>query len=104
MESFAVLEAATSRGVPATVIRAVSDPVEGELPFDFNRAFDSDGRVRPAAIARQLARRPAAIGGLLRLAKDSRRAAENLGEFLERYTRAAAEISAAKTLGNRIKQ
>jgi adenosylhomocysteine nucleosidase len=97
MESFAVLEAAAARGVPATAIRTVSDPVETELPVDFNRVLDASGRVRGAALAGELVRRPTAMGGLLRLAKESRRAAGILGEFLERYTRAAAETAAART-------
>lgn len=97
MESFAVLEAAASRGVPAAAIRAVSDPLEGELPLDFNRVFDSRGRVRGAALAGQIVRRPAAIPDLLRLARASRRAAAILADFLERYTRAAAEVVATRT-------
>jgi nucleoside phosphorylase len=97
MESFAVLEAAAARGVPAAAIRAVSDPVEGDMPVDFNRVFDRRGRLRGAALAGELARKPTAIAGLLRLARESRHAAEILGEFLERYTRAAAKLAAART-------
>ncbi len=89
MESFAVLEAAAARGIPAAAIRAVSDAVEGDLPLDFGRVFDARGRVRGRALAGQLVRKPAAIGGLVRLAGASRRAAKNLGEFLERYVGAA---------------
>lgn len=89
MESFAVLDAAAARGVPAAAIRAVSDAVDDELPLDFGLIFDAAGRVRGRAVAGQLVRKPAAIGGLMRLADASRRAARNLAEFLERYTRAA---------------
>jgi adenosylhomocysteine nucleosidase len=94
MESFAVVEAAAARGVPTAAIRAVSDPVEGDLPVDFNRVFDSRGRVCGAALAGALVRRPAAMAGLLRLAKESRRAAAILADFLEQYTRAAATAAA----------
>ncbi len=97
MESFAVLEAAAARGVPAAAIRAVSDPVEAELPLDFNRVFDARGRVRGVALAGALARRPAALAGLVRLGRETRRAAAILAEFLERYTRSAAEVAAART-------
>jgi len=97
MESFAVLEAAAARGVPAAAIRAVSDPVEAELPLDFNRVFDARGRVRGAALAGALARRPMALAGLVRLALATRRAAAMLADFLERYTRVAARVAAAKT-------
>ena len=89
MESFAVLEAAWTRGVAATAIRAVSDAAETDLPVDFNRAFDASGRLRRGRLAAEVARRPTALGGLLRLERESRRAAGILAEFLERYVRAA---------------
>jgi adenosylhomocysteine nucleosidase len=96
MESFAVLETAAARGVPAAAIRAVSDPVEAELPLDFNRVFDVRGRVRGAALAAALARKPAALVGLVRLGRETRRAAAILADFLERYTRTAAQVAAAR--------
>lgn len=96
MESYAVLDAAAARGVPAVAIRAVSDAVESELPVDFNRVFDDRGQVRGAALAAALARKPAALAGLVRLGRETRRAANILGEFLERYTRTAAQVAAAK--------
>lgn len=97
MESFAVLEAAAARGVPAAAIRSVSDPVEAELPLDFNRVFDAQGRVRGAALAAALARRPAALGGLVRLGRETRRAAAILAGFLERYTCTTAALAVEKT-------
>jgi adenosylhomocysteine nucleosidase len=96
MESFAVLETAAARGVPAAAIRAVSDPVEAELPLDFNRVFDVRGRVRGAALAAALARKPAALAGLVRLGRETRRAAAILADFLERYTRTAVQVAAAR--------
>lgn len=96
MESFAVLEAAAAHGVPAVAIRAVSDPVEAELPLDFNRVFDARGRVRGAALAGSLARKPSALAGLVRLARETRRAAAVLADFLERYAGAAAQVAAAR--------
>jgi adenosylhomocysteine nucleosidase len=96
MESFAVLDAAARHGVPAAAIRAVSDPVEAELPLDFNRVFDGRGRVRGVALAGALARKPGALAGLVRLGRDTRRAAAILADFLERYTRTAAQEAAAR--------
>jgi nucleoside phosphorylase len=89
METFAVLEAAGTRGVAAAAIRSVSDAAETELPVDFNRTFDAKGRLSSRKLAAEVARRPAALGGLLRLGRESRRAAGILAEFLERYVRAA---------------
>jgi len=42
MESYAVLAAAARAGVPAAVLRVVSDSVDRELP-DLNRALNDDG-------------------------------------------------------------
>lgn len=91
MESFAVIEQANGRGVPAMAIRAVSDPLEAALPIDFNRVFDVGGRLRPERLAREVFRRPAAGPGLIRLARDSRRASAALAQFLVRYVDAAAQ-------------
>lgn len=89
MESFAVIEQAAARNVPAVVIRAINDPVETSLPVDFNYVFNASGRVRPARLAGELIRQPAAAAGLVRLARESRRAATALAEFLDRYITAA---------------
>src|ERR1700745_456115 len=45
MESFHVLKSATDAQVPAVSVRAISDTVDENLPFDFGRAVRSDGRI-----------------------------------------------------------
>jgi len=62
MESYEVVAAATARGIPAVVIRVVSDSVERDLP-DFNRALNPDGTVNPWGMLR------VALGSPLRTAK-----------------------------------
>lgn len=62
MESYELVSAATARGIPAVVIRVVSDSVERDLP-DFNRALKPDGTVNPWAMLR------IAVGSPLRTAK-----------------------------------
>lgn len=44
MESYEILSAARRVGIPATVLRVVSDSLDRELP-DFNRALNPDGSV-----------------------------------------------------------
>lgn len=99
MESFAVVAEAAARGIAAMAIRAVNDPVEWDLPVDFNRVFDGGGNWRAAKLAAELARRPTAIPGLWRLARESRRAAGELGEFLELYVSAAAAVGRGEEAG-----
>jgi hypothetical protein len=65
--------------------------VELDLPVDFNGVFDGRGRVRAWLLAGSLVRRPGAVVGLMLLARESRRAATLLGEFLERFVAAVAE-------------
>ena len=44
MESYEILSAARKSGVPAAVVRVVSDSLDRKLP-DFNRALNSDGSI-----------------------------------------------------------
>lgn len=85
MESLWVLSAAAQRSVRAVVIRAISDTVDTDLPLDFDRVFDAQGKVSVLRVVGQLAKKPQKIAGLLRLAADSERAAGALAEFLDAY-------------------
>ena len=85
MESLWVLAAAAQRSVRAVVIRAISDAADVDLPLEFDRIFNNQGNVSVVKVVGQLARKPKRIGGLLRLANDSERAAGALATFLEAY-------------------
>jgi uridine phosphorylase len=63
MESYEVVAEANRRGVPAVVLRAVSDSFEREMP-DFNGALNSEGEFNPLALARVCAARPLAAAAL----------------------------------------
>jgi len=85
MESLWVLAAAEQRSVRAVVIRAISDAADADLPLEFDRIFNGKGSVSLAKVIGQLVRKPKRIGGLLRLANDSERAAGALALFLDAY-------------------
>lgn len=85
MESFWVLSAAADRGVPVVAIRAISDTVDSNLPLDFSRVFNEQGAVSVPKVIGQLATHPSKVGGLLRLAHDSERAATNLARVLDLF-------------------
>ncbi len=85
MESIGVAQAARDAGVPALFARAVVDDVEFDLPLDFSRIIDEDGRCRPARMAGALARRPWAVVGLVDLHGRARRAASGLTSFVLRF-------------------
>ena len=81
MESAAVAEKAREWAVPFYSVRAVSDTAADDLPLDFNRYRDAEGRFSRSWIAWAALSRPSAISGLLRLDRNCRAAAEALGEF-----------------------
>ncbi len=83
MESFFILNEAQERGIPGVAIRAVSDAADERLPLDFTQVLDDRGRVRIARLARDIARSPQRIPGLIRLGSASRRGAQKLAKVLE---------------------
>lgn len=90
MESLGVLSAAEERGVPAVAIRVISDTVDEDLPLDMNEVLTDAGRVSIPRVLGQVALHPGAVPGLMRLGRDSKRAAVTLCEFLDRYARRLA--------------
>jgi len=79
MESYSILDVAARAGIPAAVIRVVSDPHDWELP-DFNRALNEDGGLDGWKALM------VALGSPLRTLKllgANRRAMQSLGRALE---------------------
>ncbi|MGH8337313.1 MAG: hypothetical protein ACRD4H_01005 [Candidatus Acidiferrales bacterium] len=85
MESFAVLTEASVRKIPAVAIRAISDSADQDLPMDFSGVMDHEGKVKTSKLARSLALRPHKLPALLRLGRNTHRAATKLAEFLDGY-------------------
>lgn len=85
MESFAILSKARADGVPGVAIRSISDTVDENLPLDMNEVFTAQGAVSIPRILGQVALNPQSIPGLVKLGQRSKRAAESLGAFLDRY-------------------
>jgi len=93
MESFAILEEACKWRIPAIAIRAISDGAGQDLPYDFNRAISRSGQISVPAVLAQVARQPRKFPDLLRLGKESRRAAAKLAAFLDSYLETLAGLS-----------
>jgi len=85
MESLYVLAASAHNAIPAIAVRAISDGTESNLPLDFNRVFDDRGAVSVPKVIGQLLAHPQRVGGLLRIARQSQRAASALAAFLDAY-------------------
>jgi adenosylhomocysteine nucleosidase len=86
MESYTILAEAARYGVPAVAVRAISDTVDFDMPYDFARARDAHGQIRIGRIVAQVLRRPSSLPALLALAHDCRLAARHLADFLDAYT------------------
>jgi adenosylhomocysteine nucleosidase len=100
MESYAIVAAAQRCNVPAVVFRAVSDSFDQDMPMDFSDAISEDGRVLIGAVLREVAAHPSMLPGLIRLGRQSGRAAERLADFLSSYLeKLSASASAANLLG-----
>jgi len=86
MESYTILAEAARNGVPAVAVRAISDKVDFDMPYDFESARDEHGQIRIGNIIGQVFRHPSGLPALLTLARDCRMAAESLADFLDTYT------------------
>ena len=85
MESFAILSEAQGLRVPAVAIRAIGDTACQDLPLDFNRTVGPKGQISIPRVFGQLLRNPHRLPGLVRLGRDTQRAATRLAEFLDSY-------------------
>jgi hypothetical protein len=84
MESAHVIAWARRAGIPALAVRAVADGPDDEVPPGLLRAVGTDGRIRPAALARLLSH-PALAGAAWRLGRRSRRGLESLARFVRAF-------------------
>ena len=83
MESYTILAEAARYGVPSVAIRAISDTVDFDMPYNFESACDARGQIRIAGIVSQVLRRPTGLPALLTLARDCRTASRHLADFLD---------------------
>ena len=82
MEAAAVAGCAAQRGLPFYCLKAVSDGGDEELPMDFNRFRDSEGRFSRVRIGAACALRPWLVPALLNFDRQCRRSIDRLGEYL----------------------
>jgi adenosylhomocysteine nucleosidase len=81
METAAVAKVCTERGVPWSVVRAISDRVgDGTVDADIAGLTHPDGRPNLMAAARYVITHPGALPRLIRLAKAANLAAERAAE------------------------
>ncbi len=82
MEAASVAKEAEREETPFYCVRVISDEAQQDLPLDFNRYRDKEGRFSRPRIAAAVAMRPWLIGRLGAFDAACRRAAWALGDFL----------------------
>lgn len=83
MEAAGVAERASRAGLPFYCVRVVTDRADETLSIDFNAVRDRSGRIRATGVLISAMRHPwDRVPELLMLARRSRLAARELGEFL----------------------
>ncbi|RII29464.1 MAG: phosphorylase [Geobacter sp.] len=87
MESTPVARVAFEHGISFLGIRAISDPWDEELSFSISEFCDDEMRIRAPRVFTTILRRPYIIPQLIRLARNSRKAAKSLGEAVEQLLR-----------------
>ena len=92
MESGEILFEAAAFGARVVAVRAISDTSGEDLPIDFNKVATEEGDVSIRKILGEVVGSPRSVPSLIRFGQQSKRAAESLGEFLERFI---AKIAAA---------
>jgi hypothetical protein len=84
MESAAIHGVCRERGIPCATVRVISDAADEDLPLDFNRVSKPDRSMDYGKLFWAIAKSPGKTGGLLRLQKNCRFAAEQLANVLAR--------------------
>jgi adenosylhomocysteine nucleosidase len=82
MESGAITAFCVASNIPCAIVRVILDSANEDLPLDFNQLMNRNQEMNYWRLAAAIARSPSRIGGLLKLQKQSKFAAQNLAEAL----------------------
>jgi uridine phosphorylase len=89
MESAPILLWASAHGLPAAVVRGVSDPAGRGVPADLARVVQADGRTRPLRAVSAVLSRPGALADVMSLRAGTAAALKTVAAALGRLARSA---------------
>ncbi len=84
MESAAVAEVASKKGVEFAAIRSISDDIDDDLHLDYDNMISDEGKVKVSSIALSVLKNPQKLALLSRLNKQTKSAAESLAFFMSK--------------------
>ena len=82
MESEIIHAVCAARGLECVTLRAISDTAQEDLPLNFNALLTPDERLSAARLAWAILKAPQKIPALMKLGRNSARAAEQLAQVL----------------------
>jgi adenosylhomocysteine nucleosidase len=91
METYPIADLCEAEGIPWFAIRAFTDGPEEEFPLELGPYLTPEGEVRRRALVLSCLTHPHRLKSLVRLARDSRRAAQNLADFLYAWAQVVPE-------------
>lgn len=91
METYPIADLCEEEGIPWFAIRAFTDGPEEEFPLELGPYLTPEGEVRRRALVLSCLIHPRRLKSLVRLAKASHRAAQNLADFLYAWTQVVPE-------------
>ena len=86
MESEFIHAICRAQNIPCATVRVISDTADEDLPLDFNQLTTPEQNMDFGKLALALVKSPGKIGGLLKLQRQTRAAAENLARVLAKIT------------------
>ena len=84
MESQFIRQLCREKKIPSATIRGISDSALDDLPLDFNELMTDDDTLSFSKLAVALMKSPGKIPQLIQLQKNTRLAAQNLADVLEK--------------------
>jgi adenosylhomocysteine nucleosidase len=77
METAGIIGVAREEGIPLLSVRAISDGPQAPIPFDLEGMMDEEYNVRTGQILQTILRHPRMVPQLLRMGRNTRKAADN---------------------------
>ena len=84
MESAAVQAVCREQGIACATVRVISDTADDDLPLDFNQFLTADKKLEMSKLMMAVASKPWKMGAMMELQKNTKLAAQRLGEVLKK--------------------